>query len=312
MVDADQGHIPVFICHIKPRRTTEHKLSQKESSSHLCTLKKVSIHGIVIQQQTETNIKHNGRSMWLDDSTGVIRVLLSPRLCRRPDSNGLTLSSSVSVFGTINWTKKNEAYILCGGFHVDYDPTREIYHWIRVMQTNKLEDIQMPEDRDKSDDRQKLNSISNNAFGNRFQSLMSQPSPTVSQTISPISKQHDNNTNNNDNNNTTPSNNFLDDFDSQAFTWSPDHPFASSTPISRLPQLANDNNGDDSLHEGSPLRYPVQRSVVAEEEDGNTDTDEFGFDDDFALDNIDLGELERNALESRKRTFDDTLEETDT
>ena len=51
----------------------------------------------------------------LDDSTGVIRVLLSPRLCRRPDISQLTLSSSVSVYGTINWTKKDEAYILCGG-----------------------------------------------------------------------------------------------------------------------------------------------------------------------------------------------------
>ena len=177
------------------------------------------------------------------------------------------------------------------------------------MQANKLEDIQASRDSDKCGVQRNPVSTSNNAVNNRFQSLMSQPSPTISQTVSPISKQHDN-----DSNNATTVNNFLDDFDSQAFTWSPDHPFASSTPISRLPQLANDNIGDNSLHEGSPLRYPIQTSILTEDEDGTVDNDyddndEFGFDDDSALDNIDLGELEQNALESRKRTFDDALKE---
>ncbi|KAI9266610.1 hypothetical protein BDA99DRAFT_536031 [Phascolomyces articulosus] len=267
-----------------------------------------SIHGIVVQEQKQANRKYNGRSMWLDDSTGVIQVFLSPRLCCRPDISQLTLSSSVSVFGTVDWTKKGDIYILCGGFHVDHDPIREIYHWIRVMQANKL-DIQKVVDNNKSS--LPKSSSSSTAFNrtslsNRFQSLMSQPSPPGSQqNLSPISKQHQENDNSNNGN-------FLDDFDSQAFTWSPDHPFASSTPISRLPPQVNNDNGDkNSLHEESPLRYPIQRTIITDEEEQgiyDDDDDEFGFDDDSALDNIDFSALEQKALvESRKRTFDDSL-----
>ena len=50
-----------------------------------------------------------------DDSTGVIRVVLSPRLCSRPDITQLVLSASVSVFGTVEWSDSQGAFIQCGG-----------------------------------------------------------------------------------------------------------------------------------------------------------------------------------------------------
>ncbi|KAI9490178.1 hypothetical protein BDB00DRAFT_566988 [Zychaea mexicana] len=247
------------------------------------------------------NDQPRSKNVWLDDSTGIIRVVLSPRLCRRPDITQFTFSSSVSVFGAIEWTSSGEAFVRCGGFHVDHDPIREIYHWIKVMQVNKL-DMRMPAD-DNHDGLAKSSSSSNHVLSEKFQTLFSQPSPTSPGPVSPLIKNHDSYHSN--------SSSFLDNFDSQEFNWSPDHPFASSTPISRLPHLANGDRGDENTHEGSPLRYPVQRVTLAEKQDmaddDDDDDEEFGFDDDSALDNFDMSAFEEKALDSRKRTLDDAL-----
>ena len=165
--------------------------------------------------------------------------------------------------------------ILDTRFHVDYDPVREIHHWLKAMQANKLEELPISE----------APALSSGSSGpplaSRFQTLLSQPSPNTS----PIRAKSNND-------------NFLDDFDSQSFNWSPDHPFASSTPIQQRFQRVTLDNGDNSL-EGSPLRYPVQKASIADEND-----DDFGFDDDSIFKEFDLSALEQN-LQSRKRGYDE-------
>ncbi|KAI8139271.1 hypothetical protein BJV82DRAFT_627822 [Fennellomyces sp. T-0311] len=275
MADHDSGHRPVFICHLIPYTKSIHEASNRQvrklPSIERSGLSKVSINGIVVQSENRLNARNKERNIWLDDSTGIIRVLLSSRLCKRPDITQLVLSASVSIFGRVEWLANGEALIQCGGFHVDYDPVREIYHWLKVMEANKVEESSSDESQQPS------SGSSGRPIVSRFQSLLSQPSPTAPQNPS---------NSNNDN--------FLDDFDSQTFNWSPDHPFASSTPIQhRFQQIANDN-GNNSIHEGSPLRYPVQRTTSAEEDD------DFGFDDDSALNDFDLSAFEQKELQPRK------------
>lgn len=146
----------------------------------------------------------------------------------------------------------DEAHVVhCGGFKIEDNDASELYHWLRVMQ-----------ERPSNPDQEMM-----------FHTLSSLPSP-----------------------NRLLRDNFLqspirDDSNSNKFSWSPDHAFATSTPIRAVQE--------------SPLKQRSDRVIIAkireqvkEEEE---EEDEFG--DDFGS-SIDLIALENDALQNNKRKFD--------
>lgn len=167
---------------------------------------------------------------------------------KRPDADLLLVSNNVTVFGKVNLVDK-EHVITCNGFRIEDNEAIEIYHWLRVLQ-------ERPKTRITKHDK------------NMFSSLSSLPSPTR------LLKE-----------------NFLGspirDFQNTGYLWSPDHSFATSTPIRAVQEA----------QVSSPLRHRSQK-LVPIEDDFDDEFDDFG--------SIDLIALENNAImmTSSKRKFD--------
>lgn len=161
----------------------------------------------------------------------------------------MVVSNNVTVFGKVDLVN-DEHVIICDGLRMETNEAIEIYHWLRVLQERPKKTLA---EQDK----------------NMFCTLSSLPSPTR------LLKD-----------------NFLGSpirgSQNTGYLWSPDHSFATSTPIRAVQES----------QAASPLRQrPLKLVPVQEDED-----DEF---DDFG--SIDLIALENNALmmaSTNKRKFD--------
>ncbi|CAO3641130.1 unnamed protein product [Mucor hiemalis] len=225
------------------------------------SFRKAKLNGIIVAQKILlSNINEEQEyNIWLDDGTSVIRVIIPNRVLKRADAEYLVPPYNVTLFGKVD--KINQKHVIhCGGFNIEDNDASEIYHWIRTMQ-----------DRPKTVDAPK----------EMFHTLSSLPSPKR------LLRE-----------------NFLESpmkegSNSSGFAWSPDHAFATSTPI-RAVQV-------------SPLRTrtdrfapPMAKSTRKEDSD-EFDDDEFG---DFGS-SVDFDALENDALllsmtqnNSKKRKID--------
>lgn len=169
------------------------------------------------------------------------------------DADLLVVPNNVTVFGKVDFLN-NEHVITCSGFRIEDNEAVEIYHWLRVLQ-------ERPKTKITKQDK------------NMFYSLSSLPSPTRLL---------------NDNFLGSP----IRDSQNAGYLWSPDHSFATSTPIRAVQES----------QVSSPLRQRSQKLIPVEVNDDDDD-DEF---DDFG--SIDLIALENNALlmntNTCKRKFD--------
>ncbi|CEP20137.1 hypothetical protein [Parasitella parasitica] len=193
---------------------------------------RLRLNGIIVVAQKFSLSSNERNYIWLDDGTGVIRVLLSSTLVSRKDSFLIEKGASITVFGAVAQcldgdNNNSEIVLHCNGFKVEEDGggTSEMYHWLKAMaeRPGNLSATQ----------------------ANMFYSISSFPSPARLL---------------NDNFLASPLRNFNDT--NTGYLWSPDHVFATSTPL---------------------------KAVIKEEEE--FDDDEF---DSFG--EIDLVELENNAV----------------
>lgn len=176
----------------------------------------------------------------LDDGTSVIVAIISNLILNRRNGYSIELGTNITVFGDIIY-QNNENMLQCGGFKIEEDCTLEIYHWLKVLQ-----------DRPTRDDAPATN---------MFYSLSSYPSPNrlldANFMQSPV-----------------------EDIDARnaTYLWSPNHKFATSTPI--------------RLHQQHPITNSPLRAMT--EERVNNDDDEFDDDDEFG--DIDFSLIESNAM----------------
>lgn len=193
----------------------------------------------------------------IDDGTSVIRAILSDNIMVRKDSYMIDLAAIITVFGKIElYPGTNEISIRCGGFKVEEDCTAEIYHWLKALQERPKDNVQQHPP-------------------NMFYSLSSAPSPNRLLNSdflqSPIREINPQNT---------------------SYLWSPDHTFATSTPV-RAVQESN-----SQITAPSPLRQTnlnMAQEAIEDEFGDDDDDDEF---DSFG--GIDLAALEANALQKQQ------------
>ncbi|KAG2230380.1 hypothetical protein INT48_004191, partial [Thamnidium elegans] len=183
--------------------------------------------------------------IWLGN---VIRVILPKSILKRPYADQLQISNNVTLFGKIQLYNDTELVIECAGFNIEDSEASEMYHWLKVLQNRPK--------------------VTATVDKNMFYSLSSLPSPTrlLKENFmqSPIRDINSKNA---------------------GFQWSPDHAFATSTPIR-------------SVHE-SPLRKITHRPLQIDDDDDDDEFVDFG--------SIDFGALENNALlekSNNKRKFD--------
>ncbi|KAI8643090.1 hypothetical protein BD408DRAFT_415566 [Parasitella parasitica] len=194
--------------------------------------RKARLNGIIVVAQRPL-LLNEVNHIWLDDGTGVIKVILSLPLVSRKDSFLIEKGASITVFGAVQCLDdSNEIVLHCNGFKVEEDGggVSEIHHWLKAIaeRPNNLSATQ----------------------ANMFYSISSFPSPTRLLNDSFMASP-------------------LRDFNAAntGYLWSPDHAFATSTPL---------------------------RAVMKEEID--FDDDEF---DSFG--EIDLVALENNALQQQQQ-----------
>lgn len=158
----------------------------------------------------------------------------------------------MTVFGTIiKQASSSELTIECTGFRIEESDAAEMYHWLKVIQDRPKSISRIEED-------QMFHSLSSFPSPNRLlkDNFLESPIRDINATKNP------------------------------GFSWSPDHAFATSTPIRTVPE--------------SPLR---QRTLKIELVDFDDEFEEFG-----STDYGELLALENNALLSNdvKRKFDFT------
>ncbi|KAL9551181.1 hypothetical protein MBANPS3_004383 [Mucor bainieri] len=179
--------------------------------------------------------------IWLDDGTDVIQVVLPRAISSRKNAHLIEKGASLTVFGSVQTSDDDEIILHCDGFKVDEDggALSEIHHWLKAM-----------EDRPCNVSSQR----------NMFYTLSSAPSPNR------LLK---------DNFMMSPLREFTSD--NTKYLWSPDHVFATSTPL----KLVRENE--------------AAVEVVIDDPD-DEDFEEF---DTFG-DDIDLAALEADALQRHK------------
>jgi hypothetical protein len=193
-------------------------------------------------------------------------------MLKRQDSESLVVSNNVTVFGKVQYIS-NEHVLLCGGFRVEDSDITEMYHWLRVIQERPQE-----------------KKSSNKPDQPMFYTLSSYPSPRrlLNDSFlkeSPIRSDE------------------LINSQNAGFLWSPDHTFATSTPIRAVTVL---QESQSSSHNGkSPLRQrsdrviippPITPAIIAQQQ---KEADEFDDDGDGLFDDFGSGDLlalENNAL----------------
>ena len=189
----------------------------------------------------------------------MIKVIIPKPLLKRNNAEYLIESYNVTLFGKVQHDKEN--VLICGGFFIEDNDAAELHHWIRALQDRPADT---------------LNSaplITKSKY--QFHTLSSLPSPNritrEKFLASPIREENN-----------------------QKFAWSPDHAFATSTPMRAVQE--------------SPLRFRTMRlstittTKIEEEEEDEFGDDEFG---DFG--SMDLINLENQAVlmnQGEKRKFD--------
>ncbi|KAI9317275.1 hypothetical protein BX666DRAFT_1944045 [Dichotomocladium elegans] len=264
------------------------------------------INGIIIIAKDKNDNGQITRRLWLDDTTATICVLLSPRVCRRREAKDLKIGTSIFVFGSV-LNEGGMPIVQCGGFHIIDDPLMEIHHSLKVMQANPIAPasttIASSSSPETPAEHLREQDIAPNqpqmVFMGQHQTLLSQPSPNRG----PIHHLAVQRSSSNDD--------FFDnDIDEEDghWNWSPDHAFASSTPLSRLQQQSIlESSQPAQSARGSPLRSEIYKNSGIKNEPVELDASNFGFDDSFDAD--DLDDIERNALQAignntGKRPFD--------
>ncbi|KAI8367996.1 hypothetical protein EDC96DRAFT_506008 [Choanephora cucurbitarum] len=202
----------------------------------------------------------------IDDGTSVIRVMFSQEMLKRADRYTIDIATCISVFGIVQLYETKEVAIRCGGFKVEEDCLSEIIFWTRALQ-----------------DRPKHNKCSQPEARNMFYSLSSLPSPKRLMTPhfmeSPLRK-----TPNSQNANT--------------YIWSPDHMFATSTPMRAVQDLSQRRSQLAASGAPTQLRSKQQHS-----------DDDDDFDDEFSsFGDVDLLAIEQQAYGNSKRKWDSSME----
>lgn len=181
-----------------------------------------------------------------DDGTSVIRVILPSSIMSRKDTFLIEKGASITVFGNVEKLNNNEIILQCNGFKVDEDGggVGEIHHWLKAI-ADRPQNIPIQT--------------------NMFYSISSAPSPNRLL---------------NENFMASP----LRDFSTEntGYLWSPDHAFATSTP---LRAIIKEESGDQE--EGTHV------DVILEEDEDEDDFDSFG--------EIDLVALEANAIHQQQQ-----------
>ncbi|KAI9305223.1 hypothetical protein BJ944DRAFT_239855 [Cunninghamella echinulata] len=266
---------------------------------------KVRLSGIIVSEQ------HNHSITEVDDSTDTIQVHISSRLFKREDSDKIKKAVSATIIGE-PIQHNNTMIIICNGYQIETCLMSEVEHWLNVMKSNKdkkwlqhqpikvnklikgTNDI--TNDTDSNDHDQKRQKIATKeGHPNLFNSLSSQPSPirgsieeflfsSPPQPFATSSPQK----------NQTSDSNQLDLF-SSSWHWSPDHIVATSTPIKQRLKSSSASNSP-FLYRSSPLNDIITNKYNLSFDDD----DDFGFDD-SAFGTLDLGDLERKALEQIKK-----------
>lgn len=174
----------------------------------------------------------------------MIRVVLPKAVSARRNAHLIEKGASITVFGSVQTLEQqgDEIILHCEGFKVDEDggALTEVYHWLKAV-----------EDRPR-------NVVSSQR--NMFYSVSSAPSPNR------LLK---------DNFLASPLREFTSD--NTKYLWSPDHVFATSTPL----KLARENE-------------PAAMAAIMDDEDDDDDFDEF----DTLGDDIDLAAMEAAAVEA--------------
>ncbi|KAG2205402.1 hypothetical protein INT47_007187, partial [Mucor saturninus] len=178
------------------------------------------------------------------------KVILPKYVLKREDADLLVVPNNVTVFGKVELVDK-EHVLTADGFRIETNEAVEMYHWLRVLQERPKTTLA------KGDK-------------NMFCTLSSLPSPTR------LLKD-----------------NFLGSpirgSQNTGYLWSPDHSFATSTPIRAVQES----------QAASPLRQRSIKLIPVQEDDDDDEFDDFG--------SIDLIALENNALmmaSNNKRKFD--------
>jgi hypothetical protein len=200
----------------------------------------------------------------IDDGTSIIRAVLSGTIMTRKDSYMIDLAAAITVFGKIElYPGTDEITIRCGGFKVEEDCTAEIYHWLKAIQERPKGSIQEQPP-------------------NMFYSLSSAPSPNrllnsefLQSPIRDINPQN------------------------AGYLWSPDHTFATSTPIRAVQE-------SQVASTSSPLRQtnfiaPTTEAVMQDNLEDNLEDDELDDDEFDSFGGIDLAALEADALAKQQQ-----------
>ncbi|GAN02125.1 hypothetical protein MAM1_0017c01565 [Mucor ambiguus] len=230
-------HHILFIKDVKESAFIHNRSCYKTRNTNL-SYRFARLNGVIVVTQKSSLSNRNEDYIWLDDGTDVIRVVLPQAILSRKNVYLVEKGASVTVFGSVQTLDGDEIILRCNGFKVDEDggALSEIYHWLKAVENRP---------RNVSSQR------------NMFYSVSSAPSPNrllkENFMVSP-----------------------LRDFtaDNTKYLWSPDHVFATSTPL----RLIREN----------------ETVAVAAIDDNDED-----FDDEFDTfgDDIDLAAVEAAALQ---------------
>ncbi|KAI8388172.1 uncharacterized protein BYT42DRAFT_559158 [Radiomyces spectabilis] len=295
-----EGHAPLFIRDVT---RAEPNIVSSTSNPNVHTsfaahdgklvFTRIRVNGIIVADKAlsvnDKKLTGAERCIVLDDGTDTICVFLSPRLCRRPDANLLTLSSSVTILGCVRRLDEKNV-VDCGGYSVDGDLTMELYHWRRAIEARNKETAE-----------KKDHSAENASTRGKLRieaDLSDKPSKDGPPTEASPKMVNSPSTNNRENINDMAN----DGQGDNCWRWSPNYAFATSSPLRALQEASN-----RSPMIPSPLRSVTVKQIIRE------DSDSFGFDDDYGLDTLDLDALEQNAIQqlhqdpAEKRRYHDAF-----
>ncbi|KAH8555175.1 hypothetical protein BGW37DRAFT_516104 [Umbelopsis sp. PMI_123] len=141
-------------------KATPHKVpDQDNDSNHYFVLEvnesssvefqNVRICGTIVDTKYSTTPKYevfDSEAQWsiapieftLDDGTATINVICSPRIQNRGDAEFLKVGSIATVIGRTQ-IKTGCRVVQCIGFNIHADPTQEVVHALRVMQTRNFQ-----------------------------------------------------------------------------------------------------------------------------------------------------------------------------
>ncbi|CAO0792058.1 unnamed protein product [Mucor circinelloides] len=231
-------HHILFIKDVKESTFVRDRNCHKTKDTNL-SYRFARLNGIIVVAQKSSLSNRSEDHIWLDDGTDTIRVVLPQSILSRKNAYLIEKGASLTVFGSVQAFDDDETILHCTGFRIDEDggALNEIYHWLKAV-TDRPSNV--------------------SSQRNMFYSISSAPSPNrllrENFMVSP-----------------------LRDFTAEntKYLWSPDHVFATSTPL-------------------KPLTRQVETAAVAEDDDDDDEFDTFG-------DDIDLAAFEADAIERHQQ-----------